>query len=324
MVTLYCLISQKIGEVVEPFLLGKYGDLYTDIGVELTMPPGDPKNVSIKFKAAFKERKPEWFINPSREIEIMEANPKSIDKWMEAYHDLINITRILDNRNNYENNTKNKLKNIYGVSGYKIRKEKLPNNIFLTKEEWISIVSKSARFFHRFVFIPMRRVSKSWAATQMIYLCRQGLRDICEDIEEQLKREPGTGDYEWYLEKIYEREHMGKAIERIKNTRPTQTSLHHLLDEMTEIAEQTISDNGDLFEKMRKKAYNWTDKIMETSRKLGKHASQRIENGDTILTHCYGGPAIYFMGLSAKSLRLYYSSFFLFSSLSSSLQPPSP
>jgi len=97
-----------------------------------------------------------------------------------------------------------------------------------------------------------------------------------------------------------QREHMRKAIERIKNTRPTQTSLHHLLDEMTEIAEKTISDNGDLFEKMRKKAYDWTDTIMETSRKLGEHASKRIDDGDTILTHCYGGPAIYFMGDYAR------------------------
>ncbi len=97
-----------------------------------------------------------------------------------------------------------------------------------------------------------------------------------------------------------QREHMEKAIERIKNTRPTQTSLHHLLEDMLEISEQTISENGDLFEEMREKAYDWTSTIMNTSRKLGKYASERIEDGDTILTHCYGGPAIYLMGDYAR------------------------
>mgnify|MGYP000591949498 CR=1 FL=1 len=97
-----------------------------------------------------------------------------------------------------------------------------------------------------------------------------------------------------------QRDHMEKAIERIKNTRPTQTSLHHLLDDMLKIAERTISENGDLFEEMREKAYDWTSTIMNTSKKLGKYASERVEDGDTILTHCYGGPAIYFMGHYAR------------------------
>lgn len=93
---------------------------------------------------------------------------------------------------------------------------------------------------------------------------------------------------------------MKKAIERIKNTRPTQTSLHHLLDEMQEIAQEKISKNEDLFDAMRQKAYDWTEHIMKVSKKLGKHAAKKIENKDTILTHCYGGPAIYLMGDYAR------------------------
>ncbi|KXA90659.1 hypothetical protein AKJ62_00345 [candidate division MSBL1 archaeon SCGC-AAA259D14] len=96
------------------------------------------------------------------------------------------------------------------------------------------------------------------------------------------------------------RKYISKAVERIKNTRPTQTSLHHLMDEMLKIAEEKIVDDGKLFEAMRKKAHNWTEKLMEISRKLGKHASEVIEDEDTILTHCYGGPAIYFMGDYAR------------------------
>lgn len=94
---------------------------------------------------------------------------------------------------------------------------------------------------------------------------------------------------------------MRKAAERIKNTRPTQTSLHYLVDEMLEISERTISEgSGDLFEAMSEKAKSWIDNLMEVSRKLGKYASEAVEDGDTILTHCYGGPAIYFLGDYAR------------------------
>lgn len=92
------------------------------------------------------------------------------------------------------------------------------------------------------------------------------------------------------------RERISSAVERMKNTRPTQTSLHHLVDEMKKIGAETIEEGGDLFEAMNRKAFDWTENLMETSRKLGKNAAERIEDGDTILTHCYGGPAIYLMG----------------------------
>lgn len=96
------------------------------------------------------------------------------------------------------------------------------------------------------------------------------------------------------------REHISNAIRRIKNTRPTQTSLHQLMDEMEELAEKTIAEGGDLFEAMRDKAYDWTENLMKVSRKLGKYTSEVIEDGETILTHCYGGPAIYLMGDLAR------------------------
>lgn len=93
---------------------------------------------------------------------------------------------------------------------------------------------------------------------------------------------------------------MKKAAKRIKNTRPTQTSLHYLVDEMLGISEKVISEGGDLFGSILDKAYSWTDHIMNVSEKLGEYASRTIDDGDTILTHCYGGPAIYFMGDYAR------------------------
>lgn len=91
------------------------------------------------------------------------------------------------------------------------------------------------------------------------------------------------------------------AVERMKNTRPTQTSLHYLVDEMAEIANEAISEDRNVFEVLLKKAHDWTENIMDVSRKLGRHASNLLEDGDTILTHCYGGPAIFLMGSYAQS-----------------------
>lgn len=96
------------------------------------------------------------------------------------------------------------------------------------------------------------------------------------------------------------RAHILEAAERIRNTRPTQTSLHYLVGEMVEIMEEEVSEDGDVFEALRGKAWDWTEHIMEVSRKIGGHVSEIIEDGDTILTHCYGGPAIYFMGDRAR------------------------
>lgn len=93
---------------------------------------------------------------------------------------------------------------------------------------------------------------------------------------------------------------ISEAVKRMKNTRPTQTSLHYLVDEMAELAEEKIERGEDVFGAIRRKAYDWTDHIMNISRKLGKYASELLEDGDTILTHCYGGPAIFFMGSLAR------------------------
>lgn len=96
------------------------------------------------------------------------------------------------------------------------------------------------------------------------------------------------------------REYIHKAIERMKNTRPTQTSLHHLVDEMRDIANEVIKEDGDVFSTLKECAYNWTEHIMNISRDMGRYASEIIEDKDTVLTHCYGGPAIYFMGHYAR------------------------
>ncbi len=102
------------------------------------------------------------------------------------------------------------------------------------------------------------------------------------------------------LEEEKRMDYITEAAERMKNTRPTQTSLHYLVDEMVNLARDTIESDGELFETLRQKAYDWTEHILDVSRKLGKYASDIVRDGDTVLTHCYGGPAIYFMGDYAR------------------------
>jgi len=96
------------------------------------------------------------------------------------------------------------------------------------------------------------------------------------------------------------KEYVSEAVARMKNTRPTQTSLHHLVDNMKQRAIEVADGGGDLFQVMRQQAYDWTEHIMNISRKMGRFAAERVEDGDTILTHCYGGPAIYFTGHYAR------------------------
>lgn len=96
------------------------------------------------------------------------------------------------------------------------------------------------------------------------------------------------------------RREMAAAANRLKSTRPTQTSLHYLVDEMLEMGDEKISDDGDLFEVLNDKAYGWTEHLMDISRNTGNYASELLKDGDTILTHCWGGPAIYFTGDFAR------------------------
>ncbi len=142
------------------------------------------------------------------------------------------------------------------------------------------------------------------------YRCKD-YKEVAEAIENMVTQSLGVSPAGAYGVAIAAREVQGKpteeqekqiekAVKRIKNTRPTQTSLHHLLDEMLEIAKEKISKNENLFKAMKQKAYDWTENLMKTSEKLGEYASQKIEDNDTILTHCYGGPAIYFMGEIAR------------------------
>ncbi len=97
------------------------------------------------------------------------------------------------------------------------------------------------------------------------------------------------------------RDHILKAANRIKNTRPTQTSLHYLVDEMVELMEEELDGEGEVFDVLRNRAWDWTEHIMEVSKKLGEHVSEVIDDGDTILTHCYGGPAIYSWGITPET-----------------------
>ncbi|KXB05250.1 hypothetical protein AKJ49_01190, partial [candidate division MSBL1 archaeon SCGC-AAA382A03] len=142
------------------------------------------------------------------------------------------------------------------------------------------------------------------------YRCKT-YQEVAEAIEKMVTQSLGVSPAAGYgvvtaayqaqeKNKSEKKKQIRKAVKRIKNTRPTQTSLHYLMDEMLETAEEKIGKDENLFKAMRKKAYDWTKNLMKVSRKLGKHTSKIIDDGDTILTHCYGGPAIYFMGDYAR------------------------
>jgi len=96
------------------------------------------------------------------------------------------------------------------------------------------------------------------------------------------------------------RAYLTRATKRIKNTRPTQSSLHYLVDRLGREANNAIVRGESPFEITKKAVITWIDKLEESCQKIGRYASQLVEDNDTILTHCYAGPAIYFTGYYAQ------------------------
>ena len=94
--------------------------------------------------------------------------------------------------------------------------------------------------------------------------------------------------------------YLTKAIERIKDTRPTQSSLHYFVDRLGTEANNAIGKGETPFEVIKRAVITRVDKIGENCRKVGQYASQLVRDNDTVLTHCYAGPIIYFTGYYAK------------------------
>ncbi len=139
-------------------------------------------------------------------------------------------------------------------------------------------------------------------------LPREVVRVVCRDYHEVARAiedmaVQGAGDialtagFGLYLASLDSKRDIRKAAERLKATRPTGFHLAALIDKLLGIseAEEAASPSAILA---------FLQDIMKRQRALsaatGKHAEQLLASGDTILTHCFPGPALLFMLKSAR------------------------
>jgi methylthioribose-1-phosphate isomerase len=85
-----------------------------------------------------------------------------------------------------------------------------------------------------------------------------------------------------------------KAAERLRATRPTGFHLAVLVDKIVGKVRDGIGERS-----ASELILSYLRKILERQRLIsedtGRHAESLLENGDTILTHCFAGPALLYM-----------------------------
>ncbi|MEN6464628.1 MAG: s-methyl-5-thioribose-1-phosphate isomerase [Syntrophaceae bacterium] len=140
-------------------------------------------------------------------------------------------------------------------------------------------------------------------------LPREEVRVVCRNYEEVARAiedmvVQGAGDiavtagFGLYLASLDgNRDSIRKAAERLKATRPTGFHLAALMDRLLGIAE---SEKGP----PRSAVLAFLQDVMKRQRALseatGMHAEKLLAGGDTILTHCFPGPALLFMLKAAR------------------------
>jgi methylthioribose-1-phosphate isomerase len=79
------------------------------------------------------------------------------------------------------------------------------------------------------------------------------------------------------------------AAETIKRTRPTAVNLFWAADRILKKARETMGGVEDTKEVVVEEAQRMADEDVAVNRRIGKHGSTLIEDGDTVLTHCNAG-----------------------------------
>ncbi|MCD6514269.1 MAG: s-methyl-5-thioribose-1-phosphate isomerase [Candidatus Odinarchaeota archaeon] len=92
---------------------------------------------------------------------------------------------------------------------------------------------------------------------------------------------------------------LDKAAARLKQTRPTGSELVPLVDKMYKMAIESLEKGEDVIDKMVHFLISHWANILKIGMLTGQNASKLIDDGDTVLTHCWGGPAVAFMLLEA-------------------------
>jgi len=93
--------------------------------------------------------------------------------------------------------------------------------------------------------------------------------------------------------KAEKREDLMKELEMsaevLRKTRPTAVNLFWAIDRVMKKARETLGTKEALAEAVVAEAQRMADEDVMINRKMGKHGSKLIEDGDVVLTHCNAG-----------------------------------
>ncbi|MBS7615354.1 S-methyl-5-thioribose-1-phosphate isomerase [Candidatus Bathyarchaeota archaeon] len=96
-----------------------------------------------------------------------------------------------------------------------------------------------------------------------------------------------------YHSKVLKREdfmhELETAAETMRNTRPTAVNLFWAVDRILKKTRETRGGVESLKEAVVAEALRMADEDVEVNRRIGKHGSKIINDGDVILTHCNAG-----------------------------------
>ncbi|HEY0603536.1 MAG TPA: s-methyl-5-thioribose-1-phosphate isomerase [Herpetosiphonaceae bacterium] len=85
------------------------------------------------------------------------------------------------------------------------------------------------------------------------------------------------------------------AGERLRQTRPTADDLHAVIEQTLIVAERAIFAGDDVETTIAQFVKSVVDQGDRTSELCGRNAAALLEDGDTILTHCFAGAALNWM-----------------------------
>ncbi len=80
-----------------------------------------------------------------------------------------------------------------------------------------------------------------------------------------------------------------KAIERLRQTRPTAYNLFWALERMAKVLEKEYNDSDTLCRAIIEEALKIYVEDINTNIAIGEYGAKLIEDGDTVLTHCNAG-----------------------------------
>ncbi|NSW81975.1 MAG: S-methyl-5-thioribose-1-phosphate isomerase [Syntrophothermus sp.] len=142
---------------------------------------------------------------------------------------------------------------------------------------------------------------------QVPVVCRN-YEEVARAIEDMVVQGAGdiaiTAGYGLYLAtKALERqgktvkwEKLEPVINRLKSTRPTGFHLAALLDRLKrDLAETNEEKEIPLSNRIQQYLETILDKQKVRSEKTGREAESLLKTGETVLTHCFAGPALFYM-----------------------------